>query len=67
MKKQQLFDRRRSNLVQLLAHRSYFDCEPMVRNRLQSHAELVQRLGLSAELYGHRGCVNGLEWNSTGQ
>lgn len=27
---------------------------------------LVERLGLAAELTGHRGCVNAVTWNSAG-
>lgn len=33
---------------------------------LQVVPDLVQRIGMEAELEGHNGCVNCLEWNETG-
>ncbi|XP_034253371.1 WD and tetratricopeptide repeats protein 1-like [Thrips palmi] len=38
-----------------------------VQSRLHVTEELLQRLGLEKELEGHTGCVNCLEWNSTGE
>lgn len=38
-----------------------------IQKRLHVTEDLVQRLGLEKELEGHTGCVNCLEWNSTGQ
>ena len=33
---------------------------------MQAIPELIQRIGMEAELEGHNGCVNCLEWNETG-
>lgn len=38
-----------------------------VQSRLHVTEELLERLGLEKELEGHTGCVNCLEWNSTGE
>ena len=37
-----------------------------VRRELSSHASLVARLTLEAELIGHSACVNRLAWNASG-
>ena len=37
-----------------------------VRRELSSHASLVARLTLEAELIGHYACVNRLAWNASG-
>ena len=36
------------------------------RGRHDAHPSTVSRLGLSATLEGHRGCVNCLHWNTSG-
>lgn len=55
------------NTTQLLHNRSYYDVETLVRNRLQTAPPLMDRLGLSGNLDGHTGCVNGLDWSANGR
>ncbi|XP_015113743.1 WD and tetratricopeptide repeats protein 1 [Diachasma alloeum] len=38
-----------------------------VRRKLHVTDNLISRLGLEKELEGHKGCVNCLEWNKTGE
>ncbi|XP_028409491.1 WD and tetratricopeptide repeats protein 1-like [Dendronephthya gigantea] len=37
-----------------------------IQRKLQVYGQLVQRLGLETELRGHEGCVNCLQWNTSG-
>ncbi|XP_072153269.1 WD and tetratricopeptide repeats protein 1 isoform X2 [Bemisia tabaci] len=39
----------------------------IVRSRLHVTDKFIERLGLEEELKGHEGCVNCLEWNTTGE
>lgn len=56
-----------TNTTKLLGDRSYYDIEPIVRNRLQAAPQFIKRLELDAVLEGHNGCVNCLEWTSNGR
>lgn len=58
---------RHPNTTHLLHNRSYYDVETLLRNRLQTAPALMDRLALSAELNGHTGCVNGLDWSANGR
>lgn len=60
--------RSESNLVKLLNERQAKDkCFTHIQRKLQVTDDLVARLGLEAELEGHTGCVNCLEWNQKGE
>lgn len=37
-----------------------------LQSKLQVYGQLVKRLGLDSELEGHQGCVNCLQWNTSG-
>ncbi|CAN7983925.1 unnamed protein product [Ixodes pacificus] len=55
-------------VVKLLSERQSKDkCFAHVQRKLQVTDDLVARLGLEAELEGHTGCVNCLEWNQRGE
>lgn len=49
--------------TQWLRQRQLGRCQP----QFQTTTELMQRLKLEKTLEGHRGCVNCLDWNSSGQ
>ncbi|XP_075551890.1 WD and tetratricopeptide repeats 1 [Dermacentor variabilis] len=56
------------SVVRLLGERQFKDRSiTRVQRKLQVTEELVARLGLEAELEGHAGCVNCLEWNQKGE
>nr|XP_037281191.1 WD and tetratricopeptide repeats protein 1-like [Rhipicephalus microplus]XP_037281192.1 WD and tetratricopeptide repeats protein 1-like [Rhipicephalus microplus] len=56
------------NIVRLLSERQFKDRSiTRVQRKLQVTEDLVARLGLEAELEGHAGCVNCLEWNQKGE
>lgn len=56
------------SVVRLLSERQVKDtCITHVQRKLQVTEDLVARLGLEAELEGHTGCVNCLEWNQKGE
>ncbi|XP_077538991.1 WD and tetratricopeptide repeats 1 isoform X2 [Haemaphysalis longicornis] len=56
------------SVVRLLTERQVKDtCTTHVQRKLQVTEDLVARLGLEAELEGHTGCVNCLEWNQKGE
>ncbi|KAK3922885.1 WD and tetratricopeptide repeats protein 1 [Frankliniella fusca] len=56
------------DLLHLLKKREIDDkIARKVQSRLHVTEELIHRLGLEKELEGHTGCVNCLEWNSTGE
>lgn len=38
-----------------------------IRRKLHVTTNLIKRIGLEAELEGHNGCVNCVEWNSAGK
>lgn len=65
-KRNQITQNQRPNVTQLLADRSYYDIETIIKNRLLYSSSNIRRLELDAILEGHNGCVNCLEWNSTG-
>lgn len=67
MKTKNVLGRPPINTVQLLENRCYFDVETMLRNRMQSASQFMQRLELEAILTGHEGCVNRLEWSASGR
>lgn len=52
--------------VGLTAARERGDIDRKFQNRLTVTRSMIDRLGLEKELHGHMGCVNCLEWNSTG-
>ncbi|KAF2343797.1 WD40 repeat, partial [Trinorchestia longiramus] len=47
----------------LLGHTSRYS----VQQQCQLTSDQINRLGVSAELQGHRGCVNCIEFNDTGR
>lgn len=55
------------NVTQLLSDRSYYNIEPVIKNRMLSAPNFIRRLELEAILEGHNGCVNCLEWSSSGR
>lgn len=56
------------NLIRLLNRRQSEErCLTHVQRKLHVTDDLVARLGLEAELSGHTGCVNCLEWNQKGE
>lgn len=69
MQKRRIYNSRRTpiNTTQLLQNRSYFDVETLLRNRLQTASPFMRQLEQEALLSGHDGCVNGLEWSSSGR
>lgn len=56
-----------ANATKLLADRSYYDIETIIRNRLHAAPHLIKRLDFDGMLEGHTGCVNCLEWSSDGR
>ena len=55
-----------SNILDVVHKHECGVCAATVRRDLSSHASLVARLTLEAELIGHYGCVNRLAWNASG-
>lgn len=55
------------NVAQLITQRNNIGIERTVRNKLQSAPQFIHRLGLEAELNGHTGCVNCIEWSDNVQ
>lgn len=56
------------NILNLVKSREIDDkIARKVQSRLHVTEDLILRLGLERELEGHTGCVNCLEWNSTGE
>lgn len=63
-----MFSTEKPNIIDLLRQRELREsCAYSLSRKLQVTDDLVARLGLEKELEGHRGCVNCLEWNETGQ
>ncbi|KAM3935853.1 WD and tetratricopeptide repeats protein 1 isoform 1-T1 [Leptodactylus fuscus] len=57
----------RANIAQDLIHRQIRERQARSFQRLHHVTDpLIRRLGLEAELQGHSGCVNCLEWNEKG-
>lgn len=54
-------------MTQILFDRNYNDIEQIVKNRLKTAPQFVERIELEAELKGHNGCVNCLEWSDNGR
>lgn len=55
------------NAVQLINERKYYDIETVIKNRFHSAPQFIKRLEKEAELNGHTGCVNCLEWSDNGR
>ncbi|XP_011304598.1 WD and tetratricopeptide repeats protein 1 [Fopius arisanus] len=59
---------REKRLIELLRLReTHESLSRTVSRKLHVADSLISRLGLEKELEGHKGCVNCLEWNSTGE
>ncbi|XP_055548241.1 WD and tetratricopeptide repeats protein 1 [Wyeomyia smithii] len=56
-----------TNVTQILVDRNYSDIEQIVKNRLKTAPQFVDKIELEAELKGHNGCVNCLEWSEDGR
>lgn len=56
-----------TNVAQILLDRNYGDMEHIVRNRLKTAPPFIDKIELEAELKGHNGCVNCLEWSEDGR
>ncbi|XP_055637700.1 WD and tetratricopeptide repeats protein 1 isoform X2 [Toxorhynchites rutilus septentrionalis] len=56
-----------TNVAQILLDRNYSDIEQIVRNRLKTAPQFIDQIELEAELKGHNGCVNCLEWGDNGR
>lgn len=57
-----------TNIVPLLQKREIDGKHgTIVKKNCQFTDRLIKRLGLEGELEGHKGCVNCLQWNSTGR
>lgn len=56
-----------TNVAQILLDRNYGDIEHIVRNRLRTAPQFIDKIELEAELKGHNGCVNCLEWSDDGR
>lgn len=55
------------NVLKLLQNREITtNCGKILKGRTQFSDNLIKRLGLEAELEGHQGCVNCLEWSPNG-
>uniref|UniRef100_A0A182P8N9 WD and tetratricopeptide repeats protein 1 n=1 Tax=Anopheles epiroticus TaxID=199890 RepID=A0A182P8N9_9DIPT len=55
------------NVTKILTSRPYWDMEHVLRNRLRTAPQFVDSIELEAELRGHNGCVNCLQWSDNGQ
>ncbi|XP_051158774.1 WD and tetratricopeptide repeats protein 1 [Leptopilina boulardi] len=61
-------NRKKHRVIDLLRRREIQESDAsFVSQKLHVTNNFVSRLGLEAELKGHDGCVNCLEWNETGQ
>ncbi|XP_055605360.1 WD and tetratricopeptide repeats protein 1-like [Uranotaenia lowii] len=56
-----------TNVAQILLDRNYSDIEHIVKNRLKTAPQFIDKIELEAELKGHNGCVNCLEWSDNGR
>uniref|UniRef100_A0A182SYI2 WD_REPEATS_REGION domain-containing protein n=1 Tax=Anopheles maculatus TaxID=74869 RepID=A0A182SYI2_9DIPT len=56
-----------TNVTKILTGRSYWDMEHVLRKRLRTAPQFVDNIELEAELRGHNGCVNCLQWSDNGQ
>lgn len=62
------YSTKRINAFTLLHDRCmHSHLEYAIRKRLHTHPSLMRKLELDAVLYGHDGCINCLEWSSTGR
>uniref|UniRef100_A0A182JVP5 WD and tetratricopeptide repeats protein 1 n=1 Tax=Anopheles christyi TaxID=43041 RepID=A0A182JVP5_9DIPT len=55
-----------TNVTKILTSRPYWDMEHVLRNRLRTAPQFVDNIELEAELRGHNGCVNCLQWSDNG-
>uniref|UniRef100_A0A182R0J6 WD and tetratricopeptide repeats protein 1 n=1 Tax=Anopheles farauti TaxID=69004 RepID=A0A182R0J6_9DIPT len=55
-----------TNVAKILTQRDYWDVEHVLRSRLKTAAQFVDNIDLEAELRGHTGCVNCLQWSDNG-
>lgn len=65
MRRQELFPGPYS-LTRLLQRQQLGELDRLIKNRLHASRGLIDRIELEADLIGHTGCVNCLEWNETG-
>lgn len=56
-----------TNVAQILLNRNYSDIEHILKNRLKTAPQFIDKIELEAELKGHSGCVNCLEWSTNGR
>ncbi|XP_058840274.1 WD and tetratricopeptide repeats protein 1 [Topomyia yanbarensis] len=56
-----------TNVAKILLDRNYRDIEHIVKNRLKTAPQFIDKIELEAELKGHNGCVNCLEWSDNGR
>ncbi|XP_017468152.1 PREDICTED: WD and tetratricopeptide repeats protein 1 [Rhagoletis zephyria] len=61
-----LDDLRRTNATALILDRQYGSLDRYVQRRLHVSSAYIDRLEQETILRGHQGCVNCLEWSSTG-
>uniref|UniRef100_A0A182VY85 WD and tetratricopeptide repeats protein 1 n=1 Tax=Anopheles minimus TaxID=112268 RepID=A0A182VY85_9DIPT len=54
------------NVTKILTGRAYWDMEHVLRKRLRTAPQFVDNIELEAELRGHNGCVNCLQWSDNG-
>uniref|UniRef100_A0A182NSR3 WD and tetratricopeptide repeats protein 1 n=1 Tax=Anopheles dirus TaxID=7168 RepID=A0A182NSR3_9DIPT len=55
-----------TNVAKILTQRAYWDGEHVLRSRLKAAPQFVDTIELEAELRGHSGCVNCLQWSDNG-
>ncbi|XP_053680694.1 WD and tetratricopeptide repeats protein 1 [Anopheles nili] len=56
-----------TNVAKILTDRLHWDAEHVLRNRLRTAPQFVDSIELEAELQGHNGCVNCLQWSDNGR
>lgn len=56
-----------TNVAQILLDRNYSDIEHIIKNRMKTAPQFIDKIELEAELKGHNGCVNCLEWSANGR
>ncbi|XP_049280801.1 WD and tetratricopeptide repeats protein 1 [Anopheles funestus] len=55
------------NVTKILTGRAYWGMEHVLRKRLRTAPQFVDNIELEAELRGHNGCVNCLQWSDNGR
>lgn len=58
---------RHINTALLLHNRPYHDMETLLQNRLHTPRSVMSQLQEETQLFGHNGCVNGIEWSTNGR